>query len=116
HRRPEQRMEIDDVLADEVIQLGGRVLVPERVEVQRRRAIAQVFEAGHVADRCIQPDVEVFAWLVGDFKTEIRRVAGDVPLLQARIQPFGDLVRHGVLQCAAAGPAFEHGVEGGQVE
>ncbi|VVM91438.1 hypothetical protein PS647_02842 [Pseudomonas fluorescens] len=116
HGWPEQGVEVDDVLADEVVQLGGGVLAPERVEVQLRRAVAQVLEAGHVTDRCIQPHVEVLARLVGDFKTEIRCIAGDVPLLQAGIQPFGDLVGDGILQGAAAGPGLQHLLEVWQLE
>ena len=38
HCRPEQGVEVDDILADEMVQLGGGVLAPERVEVQLRRA------------------------------------------------------------------------------
>ncbi len=116
HGRPEQGVEVDDVLADEVVKLGGRVFAPVRIEVQVRATCAEVLEAGHVADRRIEPDVEVFARLVGDFKAEIRRVAGDVPLLQTAVQPLGDLVGDGVLQRAAARPAFQHGVEGWQIE
>ncbi|MCY1359377.1 hypothetical protein D9M69_459450 [compost metagenome] len=109
-------MEVDDVLADEVVQLGAGILVPERVEVQFRAARAEVLEAGHVADRRVQPDVEVLARLVGNLEAEVRRVAGDVPLLQAAIQPFGDLVGHRLLQGAAARPAFQHGFEVRQLE
>ncbi|MCY1410138.1 hypothetical protein D9M71_255030 [compost metagenome] len=36
--------------------------------------------------------------------------------MQAGVQPFGDLVRHGVLQGAAAGPALQHGLEIRQLE
>ncbi|MOA31459.1 hypothetical protein D3C78_1526190 [compost metagenome] len=44
HRRPEQAVEINDVLADKVIQLGGGVLAPELVKVQIATLVAQVFE------------------------------------------------------------------------
>ena len=116
HGGPEQGVEVDDVLTDEVVQLGGGVLGPVGVEVQFRAFAAEVFEAGHIANRSVQPDVEILAGLVGDFKAEVRRIAGDVPLLQASIQPFGNLVGDGVLQGAAAGPGLQHGLEVRQLE
>ena len=116
HRRPEQGVEVDDVLADEVVQLGGGILVPERIEVQLRRAIAQVLEAGHVADWRIQPHIEILARFARNLEAEVRRIAGDVPLLQAAVEPFGELVGHGVLQGAAAGPGLQHLLEVRQLE
>ncbi|MNC24643.1 hypothetical protein D3C75_727030 [compost metagenome] len=109
-------MEVDDVLADEVVQLGLGAFVPEGVEVQLRAACAEVLEAGHVADRCVQPHVEVLAWLARDLEAEVRRVAGNVPFLQARVQPFGQLVGYRVLQRAATGPLLQHGLEVRQLE
>ncbi|MCY1174379.1 hypothetical protein D9M73_145790 [compost metagenome] len=109
-------MEVDDVLADEVVQLGLGAFVPEGVEVQLRAACAEVLEAGHVADWRIQPYVEVFARLTRDLEAEVRRVAGDVPLLQAGVQPFSQLVGYRVLQGAASGPLLQHGLEVWQLE
>ena len=116
HGRPEQRVEVDDVLADEVVQLGAGVLAPERVEVQLGTPRAEVLEAGHVADRRVQPDVEVLAGSVGNLEAEVRRVTRDVPLLEAAVQPFGELVGHRLLKGAAAGPLLEHGLEVRQLE
>ena len=109
-------MEVDDVLADKVIQLGRGVLAPEGIEIQLGGTGAEVLEAGHIADRCIQPDVEVLARLVGDLEAEVGRIAADIPFLQTGIQPFGDLVGHRILQGAAAGPLLEHGLEVRQLE
>ncbi|MNZ64769.1 hypothetical protein D3C78_829430 [compost metagenome] len=116
HGGPEQGVEVDDVLADEVVQLGLGVLVPEGVEVQFGTAYAEVLEAGHVADGGVQPDVEVLAGGVRDFEAEVGGITADVPLLQAGVQPFGDLVGHRLLQRTAAGPLLEHGVEVRQLE
>ncbi len=116
HGRPEQGVEVDDVLADEVVQLGGGVLAPEGIEVQLRATGAEILEAGHVADRRVQPDVEILARLAGDFEAEVGRITTDIPLLQPGIQPFGDLVGHGILQGAAAGPFLQHVLEVGQGE
>ena len=48
HGRPEQGVEVDDVLADKVVQLGAGILVPVFVEVQTGGlalfGIAQVLE------------------------------------------------------------------------
>src|SRR4030067_1484446 len=75
HRRPEQRMEIENVLADEVIQLGGAVLAPEVVELEILFG-AQVLEARHVANRCIEPHVEEFSGRVRNLETEGGREIG----------------------------------------
>ena len=92
HGRPEQAVEIDDVLADEVVQLGAAVGVEEFLEGQAG-AIAQRLEAGQVADRCVEPDIEELARCAGNRKAEVRRVARDVPVAQAAfgIEPFAEL-------------------------
>src|SRR3546814_4677862 len=71
HRRPEQAVEVDDVLADEVVQLGlaaGRHVFEEVGAV----ALAQRLEAAEVADRRVQPDVQELAGVPGDLEAEIR--------------------------------------------
>ena len=94
--RPEQRMKIEDVLADEMNHLGaGRACrrgIGERGEVDRRPVIAQVAEAAQVADGRIEPDVKILAGRVGDLEAEVGRVARDVPVVEAGIEPFADLV------------------------
>src|SRR5690606_14934437 len=78
HRRPEQAVEVDDVLADEVVHLGGAAGGGEGVVVQAL-ALAEGLEAGEVADRRVDPDVQVLARVAGDLEAEVGRVAGDVP-------------------------------------
>ena len=80
------------------------------------RAVAQVAEARHVADRGIQPDIEIFARRVGNLEAEVGRIAADVPFLQAGIQPFRQLVGHLGLQGAAAGPFAQELLELRQAE
>jgi len=111
HGGPEQAVEIDDVLADEVVELGGGPGAPEAVEVQPRRAVAQVSEAGHVPDRRVEPDVEVLAGVVGDLEAEVGCIPGDVPFLEPGGEPLVELVRHLALKVTAAGPALEHLLE-----
>jgi hypothetical protein len=105
HRRPEQGVEVDDVLADEVDLLAfGEGLF----EIQTL-AGAVVLERCQIADRRVEPDVQVFLFRdVGDADAEIRRIARDVPvgeglLLTFRagaLQPFLGLVDHLGLQPA----------------
>ncbi len=106
HRRPEQRVEVGDVLADEMHLLGVRV-GHEGVEVAAL-AVEQVLQRGQVADRRIEPDIEIFVVGIGNADAEIRRVAADVPVGQPAVavfvdgKPFLDLVQHLGLQPARA--------------
>ena len=97
HGRPEQAVEVDDVLADKVIQLGIAVRCPVAVEVEAV-LVAVMLEAGHVANRRIQPDIEVLARVAGNLEAEVGRLAGDIPGLQAGLQPLIQLVGDAVLQ------------------
>ncbi len=94
-RRPEQGVKIEDVLADEVVELGRRALAPEGVEVEAL-FLAQVLEGAHVADRRIEPDVKEFPRRTRDLEAEVRRIARDVPVgelvLAGFAQPFLQLV------------------------
>ncbi len=116
-------MEIQDVLADEVIQLGGRILAPEFIEAARRQlaavgvlATAQILEARHVADRRVQPDIEIFAGRAGNLEAEVGRVARDVPVAQAGVEPLVHLVGGLGLQVSGAGPDLEKGFARPQLE
>jgi len=91
------------VLADKVIQLGVAVFSPELIKIQSL-LIAQVFKAGHVTDRRIQPDIKILAGRIGNFEAEIRRIAAYVPLLQTAIQPFSQFIANFNLQMALLSP------------
>merc|ERR1712054_241789 len=80
HRRPEQAVEVSNVFTNKVVQLGIGVGFPETVEVYVV-AGAEILKAGHVAYRCIYPNVEEFIRCPRNFKAEIRRIAADIPLL-----------------------------------
>src|SRR5690606_37571853 len=92
HRRPEQAVEVDDVLADEVVHLGPAARLEEGPEVQAF-ALAQLVEAGEVPDRGIDPDVQVLAGMARDLEPEVGRIAGDVPGAQPAlgVQPLTKL-------------------------
>ena len=97
-------MEVEDVLADKVIQLGLRICLPVVVEIDAV-FFAQVFERPHVADRGVEPDIKVFAGRLGNFKAEVRRIARNVPVTEPVFafcaQPFLHLVGGFRLQMAA---------------
>jgi len=109
HGRPEQGMEIEDVLADEMDQLGAVPGLQEVVAVDRdavgRAAVDVVGEAAEVADRGIQPDVEELRAERARYReAEVGGVARDVPVGQLRVtgraQPLQHLVRRLRLQVA----------------
>ena len=92
HGRPEQAMEVDDVLADEMHLLGGRV--GEQCVHVDADLLAIGLEAGQVTDWRVEPDVEILARCIGDGNAEIGGVARDVPVgeLAVGAQPFAGLV------------------------
>jgi hypothetical protein len=114
-RRPEQRVEIEDVLADEVVQLVAAVRLPPVLEIQPCPG-AVVGEGGHVTDRRVEPDVEILARRIRDLETEVRRVARDVPVAQARLEPFVELVGDRVLQRSGPCPGAQHRLEVAEAE
>ena len=82
-------MEVHDVLADEVVQLRVAVALQEIEHIQAR-ALAVHLQAAQVADRRIQPDVEVLAGVPGNLEAEVGRVTRDVPVrgCHLRLEPF----------------------------
>ena len=117
HCWPEQAVEVNDVFTDEVIQLGIGIFLPVFVEAYGVAAlVTQILEGAHVANRRIQPDVEIFARRVRDFEAKVWRIAGDIPLLQTGFEPLLHFVRDLLLQCTAAGPCLQHFAERRQVE
>ena len=95
-RRPEQGVEIEDVLADEMnhlracrLRCGG---FGEGGEVDVRLAIAQIAKAPEIADRRVEPHVEILSGRIRDLEAEVGRIARDVPVVQAGVEPFADLV------------------------
>jgi hypothetical protein len=65
-----------------------------------RAPVEIVLERRQIADRRVEPDVEVLARRVGDLDPEVGRVAADVPVGEAAVavlvdlEPFADLVQH----------------------
>ena len=70
HGGPEQRVEISDILTDEMMDFGGRTFPPVN---QFFVVLFTPFGCRpDVTDRCIEPDVPIVSRTVGNFKTEIR--------------------------------------------
>ena len=112
-------MEINDVFADKVILLyfviGHEVVERTFLAVGLGFAGFEIrLQAREIADRRIQPHVKIFARLVGDFNTEVRRVARNIPvvdLLAARFfvirEPLGEFIDDFRLQWRLAGPLLQ---------
>ena len=102
HRRPEERVEVDDVLADEVDHLGAAARLHESLEIEPL-ALAVILQAGEIADRCVEPHVQVLLVRdIGHADAEVRRVARDVPVgeraLTFSLEPLLRFVDHLRLQ------------------
>ena len=85
--------------------IGHEVVEDARLAVRLRAALVEVvLQRGEVADRRVEPDVEVLARRVGDLDAEVGRVAADVPVGEAAVavlvdlEPLADLVQHLGLQ------------------
>ncbi len=92
HRRPEQRVEVDDVLADEVDDPRVRVLRPvvERV-LRPARLLRPPLGGGDVADGRVQPDVEELVLFPRDGEPEVRPVPADVPVVEPLLEELAQL-------------------------
>ena len=112
--RPEQGMEIDNILADEMHLLQIRL---GQIGLKISRAAAaldeQVFQCRQITDRRIQPDIEILARRIRYLDTKVRVVPADVPIAQAGFargiagKPFFHLVGHLGLQLAVLRPALQ---------
>src|SRR5438067_9651659 len=78
-------MKIDDVLADDVVNLRLGI-VPVGVKIPS--GVSTKFLGGSdVPYRGIEPDVEIFILLTGDFEAKVRAIAAHVPVPQPFLQP-----------------------------
>ena len=101
---PEEAVEADDVLADEVVDLGLGVLPP--VLEGLPAFLGPSPEGGHVADGGVEPDVEVLVVVAGDLEAEVGGVAGDVPAAEGLVEPLQQLFG-GALVGVVGEPALE---------
>ena len=78
HGWPEQEMEIDNVLANEMDKLTIPVVFPIFLEIHGGR---------HVADRSVKPDIEILVGFSRNFEAEVGGITRDVPIFQAFLDP-----------------------------
>ena len=86
----------DDVLADEMVQLGAirlraAALRPPFVELLAARR-APVREGRYVADRSVHPHIEELAGAPWYLEAEVRRVARYAPAAQRLVEPLEEFV------------------------
>ncbi len=120
HRGPEQRVEVRNVLADEVVELVCGCPRPRTRRSRGSSSPAEIQEARHVADRRVEPDVEELVALAGDPEAEVGRIARDVPVLEAGLEPLVelarergvDVLRHPLAQLALEGAELQEQVLG----
>ena len=67
-------MKIQNVFTNKMVQLRFGILGPVLIKIQTG-VRAELFKAGHVTYRRIQPDVKILAGRIRDFKTKIRCIA-----------------------------------------
>ena len=113
--RPEQGMEVHDVLADEVVHLGAAAGADVLLHVPAL-PVQQVLQAGEIAHGGVHPHVEILARRAGYLEAEIRRIPGDVPFPQPGVEPFVQLVGDLRLQVPGADPVAQHGFKRRQIE
>src|SRR5262245_62184728 len=80
HPGPEERVELRDVFADEVVDFSAGRLPP--VVELLAISFAPFPSAGDVADGGVEPDVPVIAGRIGDFETKIGRGPRNVPVAE----------------------------------
>lgn len=108
----EQVVEVDNVFVDKVIQFGCRIFFLVFVEVGGVVVfVVQVFEGVYVVDWCVQLDVEIFVWCVGNFEVEVWCIVGDVLLLQVGFELFLYFVCDLFLQGVVVGLCLQYFVE-----
>src|SRR5574343_717328 len=81
HGGPEQGMEVENILADEVNQFGFSIGFPVGIEIQAF-LFGECLEGPHVTDGGIEPDIKVLARGIWDGKAEIRCIARDIPITE----------------------------------
>src|SRR4029450_6880226 len=89
-------MEVEDVLADDMVDLRLGI-VPVGVKIPSGVA-TKFLGGGNIPYGGIEPDVEIFILLTGDFKAKVRAIAAHVPVTQSFLQPVVDKIPHLWLQ------------------
>ena len=72
-------MKIQNIFTDEVVLLSFAIRLNPVIKDQPL-SLAVIQKASVVANRGIEPDIKIFTWCIGDFKTEVGRIARDIPI------------------------------------
>ena len=105
HRRPKQRVEVDDIFANKMPNL--RVLiVPIRIERFAIRLTPR-FRRRNVSNRRIHPYVKIFLRIPRYLKPKIRLIARYIPILKPLFNPRLDEVPHFVVERRRRGKRIE---------
>ena len=105
HCGPKQGVEIYNVFTDEVVYLAVRIRSPVIIEVKVMR-LAILSKGRHITNGSIDPNVEIFSRLIGDFKSKIGSVSRNVPVLKPLIKPLRQFVGDRWVECPAVRPLF----------
>ena len=84
-------MKIYNILTDEVIDLCVTFGTPNRIKV-KIVLVTPLFKSTHVADWCIEPNIKIGSWVIGDFEAKVWGIARNVPTLEPAFDPLSELV------------------------
>ena len=103
-------MEIDNVFADKVIELGLAIGLPPGIKVFVMLG-TESLETRHVTNGRVEPDIKIFVRVSGNFESKVGCITTDVPVLKTRFNPLSQLVGNRWLQTTAPGPCVSNSVK-----
>ena len=117
HRGPEQRVEVDDVLADEVVQLGVAVRAPVAVEIAARCGGRYCSEARRCSRSARRTRRRSTCRARRESRSRSRARRARCPSrCRPGVEPFVELGAHRLLQPPGAGPFAQHRLEVAELE
>ena len=108
-------MKVNDVLADEMIELCVITWLPEALEIIPG-SCAQILMARDVAYGRVQPHIKILFGIPRDLKAKIRCISRDVPILESSINPFSKFISNRRLQLLTRDPVRQECLKGAQLE
>ena len=116
--RPKEGVKIGDVFANEVVLfdfLIAHVLLKTSRVAKRQWApfVKVIFKRRQITDRCIKPNIKIFARCVGYFYPKVRGISTDVPVPKPTLtllignEPFAYLVGHFTLKFSVLRPLLQ---------
>ena len=108
-------MKVNDVLADEMIELCVITWLPEALEIIPGSR-AQILMARDVAYGRVQPHIKILFGIPRDLKAKIGCISRDVPILESSINPFSKFISNRRLQLLTRDPVRQECLKGAQLE